>query len=128
MTEPSIPNLERATATVAVGHLALALLTVFDRAGYGGRVGGVLGAAAEHPAWTPIHLAVALLIFASLSTRRWHTLALCLSFGVLTCWSALMWLWAVRLEPDATWAVAALGGTLAVVSFALSGLWADREV
>ena len=124
----SEPTIERATVTVGVAHLALALLTVIDRAGYGGRPEGVLGTAAEHPAWAPIHLAIGLLVLASVATQKRRTPALCLSFGALGCWSTFMWLWAIRLEPDATWAVAFLGFALAGVSFALSGLWADREV
>lgn len=127
MTAPTHATLERATAAVAGGHLALALLTAIDRAGYGGRAQGVVGAAAEHALWMPAHAAVALALLASLTAPALRVPALSVSTGTLACWSALMWAWAIQLEPDATWAVAALGAALGAVSFALSGLWADRE-
>lgn len=127
MTPPTDTALTRATVAVACGHLALALLTAFDRAGFGRRSPGVIPDAADHPLWIPAHLVVALCVLAAVACRQWRMVALAASTGVLVGWSLLMGVWAIQLDPDATWAVTALGLTLGAVAFALSGLWADRE-
>lgn len=123
----TLPTLERATAAVAVGHIALALLTVIDRVGFGRRPQGLIPGAADHPLWVPAHIVIACAILAALTAQHLRMAALAASTGILVGWSLLMGAWAVQLNPDATWAVTALGLTLAAVSFALSGLWAERE-
>lgn len=124
---PATTHLERATVAVAAGHLALALLTAIDRAGYGGRPAGLIGSAADHPLWVLAHLTAALALLAAVATGIGHVGAHITSVGALAGWSVLMGAWAMQLDPNATWAVAILGFALAAVSFALSGLWADRE-
>lgn len=121
------PALRDATIGVALGHLTLAVLIGIGHAGYGGRPTGVMGDAATSPLWLPTHVAVAFAVIAAEHTRTHRLVALSLSFGTLACWSVLMWIWAVHLDPDATWAVSALGLVLAITALTLSGLWADRE-
>ena len=128
MTTPTGTALTRATVAVACGHLALALLIVVDRAGLTGTPGGVIPRAADHWVWAPLHVTAALALYAALILTHHRMPAHAISTGILAGWSLLMGVWAIQLEPDGTWAVAALGLVLAAVSFALSGLWADREV
>lgn len=118
---------ERATVTVGIGHLGLAALIASDRAGYSQDPIGWLGRLAENWLWAPIHVIVGLIVLTSLTLRVGRMGSLSLSMGVLLFWSTTMGLWALQLEPDATLGVAALGGILSAVAFALSGLWADRE-
>lgn len=115
----------RLAEIIAVAHALTALLIITDRAGYSARPVDVVGGAAEHPAWALLHLVVGVAMGAAATYRRTRAmwLASCASIGVMGGWSVLMLVWAVRLDPDATWGVALGGGVVTV----LSAVLADRE-
>ncbi|WP_435199593.1 hypothetical protein [Janibacter sp. GS2] len=97
----------------ALGHALVALLLVFDKAGYGGRPRGLLGELADHPAWAILHVAAAASLLAAASPRH-RAGAACASASVMGVWSVLLLWWATSLEPDATW----LAGTLGILAAA----------
>lgn len=121
------PILERVTVAIAGGHMALALIMLMGKAGFGRRTSTLIPAVAEHPMWIIANMVAALLIVATVAQRHWRRYAMVVSTGVYAGWAILMGAWAVQLAPDATWAVTLLGLVLALVSFATNGQWSVKE-
>lgn len=121
---------QRLTTTIAIpaaAHLILAVLDAIGRAAYGGRARDALGMAADHPAWTVMHLVMAVTLTAVIVTERARGIALCLSGSVLVGWSALMLAWGLQLAPPVSLVGPLLGLLVGAGTWALADAWAIRE-
>ena len=121
-------RLEGPTWVVVAAHLLVACLDLADRAAYGRVPHGVIGDAADHPAWTVLQLTAGLLLGLAIMSGRHRCLALSLSVGVMGGWSVLMLAWGLGLRPPVSLVGPVLGLLVSVLALVLADCWADREV
>ena len=121
-------RLEGPTWVVVAAHLLVACLDLADRAAYGRVPHGVIGDAADHPAWTVLQLTAGLLLGLAILSGRRIGMVLCVSFGVLAGWSGLMLVWGLGLRPPVSLVGPVLGLIVSVLALVLADRWAEREV
>ena len=127
MTTPG-HRLEGPTWVVVAAHWVIACLDLADRAAYGRVPRGLIGDAADHPAWTVLQLLAGTLLALAILTRSHISAAISLSVGVLGGWSLLLLVWGLGLRPPVSLVGPSLGLLVTILALVLADRWADREV